>query len=244
MSNQNFNPRSREGSDYYTERKNYKFEYFNPRSREGSDALTADQAADKYISIHAPTKGATFADSLLQFPFDISIHAPTKGATPLRPAVTASAKNFNPRSREGSDEREKNKVKDNEISIHAPTKGATCESTARFRFFSNFNPRSREGSDAGRYGEYIYKGDFNPRSREGSDGSTTPKRCSTCKFQSTLPRRERPPERRRRKQCKIISIHAPAKGATPMNSKHQSNPNNFNPRSREGSDPRAGGFER
>ena len=59
LATSNFNPRSREGSDYYTERKNYKFEYFNPRSREGSDVDENGTAYLYKISIHAPAKGAT-----------------------------------------------------------------------------------------------------------------------------------------------------------------------------------------
>ena len=126
------------------------------------------------------------------------------------------------------------------------------------------------------YGQH----DFNPRSREGSDirscqhtaptflfQSTLPRgerqrpaifNANTCPFQSTLPRGERRLSSEHVRTSKLISIHAPARGATeiftriyaamqfqstlprgerrlsfarltPINS-------NFNPRSREGSD--------
>ena len=79
-----------------------------------------------------------------------------------------------------------------QISIHAPAKGATAEWMLWEIDHRNFNPRSREGSDGithpikspGRY--------FNPRSREGSDRKAFYKSQKVKKFQSTLPRRERP----------------------------------------------------
>ena len=55
------------------------------------------------ISIHAPVKGAT----PLRRPHDarglISIHAPVKGATRQRAELPKRYRDFNPRSREGSD---------------------------------------------------------------------------------------------------------------------------------------------
>ena len=78
--------------------------------------------------------------------------------------------------------------------------------------------------------------DFNPRSREGSDSAA--RRGTRCArlFQSTLPRRERPELRARSIGAFIISIHAPAKGATVVYGLLISGVLHFNPRSREGSD--------
>ncbi len=78
------------------------------------------------------------------------------------------------------------------ISIHAPAKGATLHTAIIFPSLSNFNPRSREGSDNV------------PLDVSEMD---TP-------FQSTLPRRERRLFSAIRSRIYIISIHAPAKGAT------------------------------
>ena len=56
----NFNPRSREGSDYLPFAILHRPFYFNPRSREGSDSvILAISAKPQIISIHAPAKGAT-----------------------------------------------------------------------------------------------------------------------------------------------------------------------------------------
>ena len=77
--------------------------------------------------------------------------------------------NFNPRSREGSDQVTFLLKNNYIISIHAPAKGATC---------LNYKLTQR----------YIY---FNPRSREGSDLLLIFFATSPYRFQSTLPRRER-----------------------------------------------------
>ena len=78
------------------------------------------------------------------------------------------------------------------ISIHAPAEGATYETGITYSDLSHFNPRSRGGSDSV-YGslsfQYTY---FNPRSRGGSDPE----------YLSLLSLRD------------VISIHAPAEGAT------------------------------
>ena len=76
-----------------------------------------------------------------------------------------------------------------------------------------FNPRSREGSDSIKTVTAFMCKHFNPRSREGSDN---------IQF-----------------FCGIIcniSIHAPAKGATPQPQFDAHADPYFNPRSREGSD--------
>ena len=102
---------------------------------------------DHGISIHAPARGATpnvptrdpailFQSTLprgerrtgltIILRYDaISIHAPARGATKNNQWIWSRFLYFNPRSREGSDEIERTK-KRNDV---------------------NFNPRSREGSD-------------------------------------------------------------------------------------------------
>ena len=126
--------------------------------------------------------------------------------------VGVTSRNFNPRSREGSDRKEwLRNYKD-----------------------WDFNPRSREGSDRKEWLRNYKDWDFNPRSREGSDcffissgrmefiSIHAPAKGATFLlgiqingrlFQSTLPRRERPGSRVIRPRWKY-----------------------FNPRSREGSD--------
>ena len=54
---------------------------FNPRSREGSDVETISSLLDRFISIHAPARGATRAVAKEGTYSIISIHAPARGAT-------------------------------------------------------------------------------------------------------------------------------------------------------------------
>ena len=128
--------------DYY----HYQFQSTLPRRER---RLTADDPqVCNVISIHAPAKGATLlrdrlfrrmplfqstlprrerpaVTMLAEAAEGISIHAPAKGAT-ATPVFSRDwmTRNFNPRSREGSD---KNALYPQfmVISIHAPAKGAT-----------------------------------------------------------------------------------------------------------------------
>ena len=103
LTERHFNPRSREGSDYYSEnpasdgttfqstlprgeRRNSNpvitsRHNFNPRSREGSDNVCSFLYILHNISIHAPARGATSTYQLMLLCSFISIHAPARGAT-------------------------------------------------------------------------------------------------------------------------------------------------------------------
>ena len=121
----NFNPRSHERSDLY-QKKGYfsqiQFQstlpreerqrtvlyrtcgrYFNPRSHERSDIVHCN--CFKYIGI--------------------SIHAPTRGATFQQKGGRGGSQYFNPRSHERSDHYTVQQCWRLLISIHAPTRGAT-----------------------------------------------------------------------------------------------------------------------
>ena len=60
----------------------------------------------------------------------------------------------------------------------------------------------------------VFLRDFNPRSREGSDDFCLMSPISYIGFQSTLPRGERLSLHQDRAADMVISIHAPARGAT------------------------------
>ena len=57
-------------------------------------------------------------------------------------------------------------------------------------------------------------------------------------FQSTRPRGARPPSTSRRNRRVVVSIHAPARGATAMHTASIIGGSRFNPRAREGRDVR------
>ena len=191
----------------------YLKKYFNPRSREGSDLFVAVKVwYPMKISIHAPAKGATIHTLRGYTICDISIHAPAKGATYLqitipirqqfqstlprrerraRTAHLPERLNFNPRSREGSDQA---------LQIHPHHQ-------------SYFNPRSREGSDVWLPCKIFFRTYFNPRSREGSDDSPAADPVDvSISIHAPAKGATIPDEFRIVKPG--ISIHAPAKGAT------------------------------
>ena len=150
--------------------------------------------------------------------------------------LSSRSLNFNPRSREGSDQDADGYYAYFQISIHAPARGATLciflEIPASFRFQSTLPRGERLAKEIGRIGQRH----FNPRSREGSDITRLMVVISSFRFQSTLPRGERPGSDepviieirfqstlpRGERLCPVIliiasnaiSIHAPARGAT------------------------------
>ena len=155
-----------------------------------------DGTTGVHISIHAPAWGATGGAAGGCGKLSISIHAPAWGATSWLFTGTDFGTHFNPRSRVGSDRDIVQELTSGfKISIHAPAWGATT--TAR-----KSSPPSRN---------------FNPRSRVGSDDRNHHRPAEFGRFQSTLPRGERPPKER-----------------------FPPRPGNFNPRSRVGSDLIAG----
>ena len=144
----------------------------------------------------------------------ISIHAPTRGATYNGAKYFIHCADFNPRSHEGSDKARscKNKRKckisihaptrgatdinlsgivATEISIHAPTRGATSCADKHSACSFYFNPRSHEGSDSeDRINIYQVNISIHAPTR-GATPVSTPIPGIHCIFQSTLPRGER-----------------------------------------------------
>ena len=166
------------------------------------------------ISIHAPAKGATACMAgCSQSRRSISIHAPAKGATaspgksytkaqfqstlPRRERLgdihsAAAKQDFNPRSREGSDDQRKYDAARSRQHFNPRSReGSDMIASLISKCEFNFNPRSREGSDQDQQQRNRCTENFNPRSREGSDVAAV-KALRDYIFQSTLPRRERP----------------------------------------------------
>ena len=99
----------------------------------------------------------------------VSIHAPTRGATRTTATTRGTSIRFNPRSHTGSDE------KDNDGSViyrvfqSTLPHGERHNVVMRFRARSSFNPRSHTGSDSRQSTTLTSKDSFNPRSHTGSD---------------------------------------------------------------------------
>ena len=90
--------------------------------------------SEQYVSIHAPTKGATHSGRTGFNGKCVSIHAPTKGATgnSLRLSLISMFQSTLPR-------RERRSMNDMDrsgytVSIHAPTKGATIPFIDVYRY--------------------------------------------------------------------------------------------------------------
>ena len=168
---------------------------------------------------------------------NISIHAPAQGATIIAHVYADLARDFNPRSRTGSDgdtpsppgqggqfqptlpHRERQSIYAPPalfawISTHAPAQGATRvrESPLTKGGISTHAPA--QGATlpavAGRHPTRH----FNPRSRTGSDETDGADYKNQLAFQPTLPHRERQITKNGEEQRKRISTHAPAQGAT------------------------------
>ena len=122
----------------------------------------------------------------------VSIHAPAKGATRGPSRKSTPYRSFNPRTREGCD----------------------CAARASPSTESCFNPRTRERCDCSTSATRPSGSCFNPRTREGCDSPAGHAPRSFHLFQSTHPRRVRRHDLRASAAVVLVSIHAPAKGAT------------------------------
>ena len=164
----NFNPRLREGGDFYiSDTLNHSsiFQSTPPRRRR-LYSLRITFIASEFQST-PPRRRRPGHRSLCRCPFSISIHASKKEAT-LRLKILSLYWNFTPRLREGGDLIKFRIVHLFLISIHASEKEATrfCKSLEFFIVFQSTPPRRR---------------------RRGSGSYDK----VTLRFQSTPPRRRR-----------------------------------------------------
>ena len=211
---------------------------FNPRSHEGSDlCVSVPSLTDFVISIHAPTRGATWRGACSIIAWEISIHAPTRGATlpeeyfmgvgttfqstlprgERRVSILQSLYSHKFQSTLPRGERLEYNIKNPlviTISIHAPTRGATVVTGNKQQTTNNISIHAP------------------------TRGATTQTGClnKIIAFQSTLPRGER--------QDRVTSLlHGPTFQSTLPRGERQDQEvyeqkynANFNPRSHEGSD--------
>ena len=100
-----------------------------------------------------------------------------------------------------------------------------------------FNSRSREGSDFYPLQASVVSSKFQFTLPRGERLSVSSSLLPSETFQFTLPRGERLPNLARIEAHILVSIHAPARGATTPGRSANDPPHRFNSRSREGSDP-------
>ena len=190
------------------------------------------------VSIHAPARGATGRPPGRAYLCSVSIHAPARGATCPRGIIYPLRPRFNSRTREGCDRAGTEETEEYRqfqfthprgvrpllslsslslslvsihapargatfaqprrplqphVSIHAPARGATPRLVSRSGRRTRFNSRTREGCDRRPLSLVVHAVCFNSRTREGCG-------LSYNNGNSGL----------------IVSIHAPARGATSL----------------------------
>ena len=169
----------------------------------------------------------------------VSIHAPARGATGIAIPKLIPVTSFNPRARAGRDgnslwissltvamfqstrprgarRRWRRSSRGlTPVSIHAPARGATCTRGLGPHTRAGFNPRARAGrDDLASFLIAVADASFNPRARAGRD----PTREADAQGHPD------------------VSIHAPARGATPSRGGFPRSSRCFNPRARAGRD--------
>ena len=123
---------------------------------------------DHKISIHAPARGATRIFRIRGNFFLFQSTLP-RGERPTESSFRMEKIYFNPRSREGSDAKQREVKTGSVISIHAPARGATgCTGNGKCSTQISIHAPAR-GATSGRLLYTILFLYFNPRSREGSD---------------------------------------------------------------------------
>ena len=147
-----FNPRTREGCDARHHGPVRAGRHgFNPRTREGCDPYSALMVGSTAAFQSTHPRGVRLPSGHRQCPgrARVSIHAPARGATHRRRSRCPRWWRFNPRTREGCDQRHAaHLILRHRVSIHAPARGATPRTACRRRpACACFNPRTREGCD-------------------------------------------------------------------------------------------------
>ena len=167
------------------------------------------------VSTHAPARGAT--DDFIP---DVSIFKfqPTRPRGARRGCCWHVNRNwcFNPRAREGRDERQIDVSRHDQVSTHAPARGAT-EQAIKILADDNVSTHApARGATRSNWRSTRRWRGFNPRAREGRDYSLAAPSFVTSP----------------------VSTHAPARGATWQLWRSWQRSNGFNPRAREGRDAR------
>ena len=189
-----FNPRSRVGSDHGLLFYPVPPGMFQSTLPRGERPRTPNPDSTLFlVSIHAPAWGATCraaggGNRVSGFQSTLP-----RGERRLRVQRVIVSRCFNPRSRVGSDELRIKEGKPYLVSIHAPAWGATWPCRRAFSARSLVSIHAPAwGATAHPGPDVAHGGRFNPRSRVGSDGSDGFKSRYRHRFQSTLPRGERP----------------------------------------------------
>ena len=142
-----------------------------------------------YVSIHAPTRGATWILRLRARLAGVSIHAPTRGATLWLCLIVPVVAFQSTRPRGARRKFDLQMTHFRAVSIHAPTRGATAlaiDAAPRKCSFQSTRPRGARPTVAGRPCWSGWR--FNPRAHAGRDAYAQQYTWTDVWFQSTRPR--------------------------------------------------------
>ena len=166
---------------------------FNPRARAGRDGKKTRATGRKE---------------------NVSIHAPARGATTTITNYAVWGTGFNPRARAG---RDRVGCGIDVVSIKFQStrpRGARRGNLDNGLWTSSFNPRARAGRDLLERVLRLLEHCFNPRARAGRDLLVITVEDPGVVFQSTRPRGARRTLGPLNGVLDLVSIHAPARGAT------------------------------
>ncbi len=166
---------------------------FNPRARVGRDSL--GQSAPFHTTMFQSTRPRGARRARRRYPLRIRSFQSTRprGARPLKVhAVNMAGQVSIHAPAWGATRITPHHGFHGSVSIHAPAWGATVYS----RYYNNISTS------------------FNPRARVGRDTSASILYLTSASFQSTRPRGARLSRALPVRGCRVVSIHAPAWGAT------------------------------
>ena len=188
---------------------------FNPRTRVGCDVVVDAQCNGRPVSIHAPAWGATRSHHRSFSWAPVSIHAPAWGATRAAHGRGHGCAGFNPRTRVGCDFFfYYASARQCWVSIHAPAWGATTWDGEKPVIKTVSIHAPAWGATVRMVLTPLHSSGFNPRTRVGCDRHELLHRKTFLWFQSTHPRGVRLFEHLLPCRVHVVSIHAPAWGAT------------------------------
>ena len=166
------------------------------------------------VSIHAPARGATDGRGRALDGPGVSIHAPARGATPRREETGTSLTSFNSRAREGRDPACQQRALVEQSFNSRAREGRDRACDADRQRHERFNSRAREGRDFGVTKCSKRIRGFNSRAREGRDIDIRNPDNPRARFNSRAREGRDVSSNDRRRESTIVSIHAPARGAT------------------------------
>ena len=213
---------------------------FNPRPPRGGRPTSPGSGSGRLRFQSTPPRGGRQLRRLIVgFEFRGFQSTPPRGGRPAGRLGTTWGGGFNPRPRVGGDASSRTVIAGaRSVSIHAPAWGATTGPSCQASAPPGFNPRPRVGGDASREPSRDPASMFQstpPRGGRRSGRSTL--LHELVSFQSTPPRGGRPMSAVESwPAATMVSIHAPAWGATGDSRASAWTRSGFNPRPRVGGD--------